>query len=223
MASALATVLVVTGGAVLASLTATAPPPAAEDVRGSVGRLLTRPFGVLVAVNLTLGTFFGAAGVAVTAFALDHGVARLAGPLNSVSSVAALVSGFLYGCRVRPTAPGVQLRRVLWLLAAGTVPLVVAGSPWALAGALVVPGLAIAPTLVLSTVLTQAHVDRSVRTQAFTWLNSASAAGYAGAAALSGVLADSFGTRWSFALAAAATLVGAVVVTSAGRFGAGPD
>ncbi len=236
VASALATAFVLAGGFVLAALTATAPPPANATARDATtitttvitttaraaaprprSGLRTRPFAVLVVVNTTLGVMFGASGVAVTAFALDHGVARLAGPLNSVSSVASLAAGLVYGHRAWPSAPAVQLRRALWLLAAGTVGLVLAASPWALAAALVVPGLAIAPTLVLSTVLTQARVDRAVLTQAFTWLNSASAAGYAGAAALSGVLADALGTRWSFGLAAAATLLGAAAVTATGH------
>jgi hypothetical protein len=70
-----------------------------------------------------------------------------------------------------------------------------------------VPGLAIAPILTLSSVLTQASVHRAVVTQAFTWLNSADAAGSRQAAALSGAR----GPHAAFALAALAATAGAQV------------
>ena len=145
---------------------------------------------------------FGALQVSVTAFAVDHDAASLAGPLYAITSGASLLSGFVYGRRARR----LRLRSAFALLAVGCVPLLLVDSPAALAVALVVPGFAIAPILTLSAVLTEARVERGMLTQAFTWLNSASAAGIAGAAALSGLLVDAFGTAASFGLAVAAAL-----------------
>ena len=78
-----------------------------------------------------------------------------------------------------------------------------------LAFALIAPGLAIAPILTLSSVITQARVDRAVLTQAFTWLNSAAAAGVAAAAAVSGQVVDARGPDGAFALAVASAALGA--------------
>ena len=63
-------------------------------------------------------------------------------------------------------------------------------------------GLAIPPILVLCSVLAESAVHRAVLTQAFAWLNSASAAGSAGAAAVAGWAVDTFGAHGGFAVAA---------------------
>jgi predicted MFS family arabinose efflux permease len=80
------------------------------------------------------------------------------------------------------------------------------------------------PTLVLLTVLTENCVHPAVLTQAFTWNNSASAAGSALAAFLAGRTADELGASAAFALAPVAGLALLVLsvaarhrVTSAGR------
>lgn len=64
-ASAAAAAFVLAGGFVLASLTSTAPQ--AATCSRTAGRLLSRPFAVIVGVNVTLGVLFGSSGVAVTA------------------------------------------------------------------------------------------------------------------------------------------------------------
>ncbi|MFB9689846.1 hypothetical protein [Amycolatopsis plumensis] len=75
-----------------------------------------------------------------------------------------------------------------------------------LGAAVVVTEAAIPPTLVLLNVLTERAVDPAVRTRAFTWNNSASAAGSALAAFLAGHTADALGASAAFALAPAAAL-----------------
>jgi len=64
---------------------------------------------------------------------------------------------------------------------------------------------------VLSSVLAELAVHRAVLTQAFVWLNSASAAGSAGAAAVVGWAVGAFGARAGFTVAAMATGVMAVL------------
>ena len=51
-------------------------------------------------------------------------------------------------------------------------------------------GIAIPPILILTSALHEQNVDQTVLTQAFTCLNSASAAGWAAAAATAGLLVD---------------------------------
>jgi predicted MFS family arabinose efflux permease len=76
-----------------------------------------------------------------------------------------------------------------------------------LGAAVAVTQAAVPPTLVLLNVLTEKAVHPAVLTQAFTWNNSASAAGLALAATFAGRAADAWGASAALALAPAAGLV----------------
>jgi hypothetical protein len=211
--TACAAALVVGSGLVLAVQRRTAPPVAVVPAGRSSARGLLRPaFALLVVVGLALGGYFGAMQVSVTAYAVGHGAAHLAGPLYSITSGVSLVAAWLYGRRRRHRSPAVELAVAVTGLAAASVPLLFAGSVGALAAALVAPGLAIAPIMALTGLITQAGVDRSVLTQALVWLNSASAAGVAASAAVSGHLVDAYGTRCGFGVAVALMAAAAAVV-----------
>ena len=208
----LAAALVVAGGLCLAAQRRTAPPPSGAAGRHRGGRSLLRPgFAVLAGVNLAIGMFFGAMPISVTAFAVARGAAGAAAALLTVSSCASLLAGWLYGLRRWGTAPPVQLAVAAIVLALASLTLPGAGSPAALAGALALTGLVIPLILVLCAVLAEAAVDRAVLTQAFVWLNSASAAGSAAGAAAAGWAVGAFGPRGGFAVAALAACVMAAV------------
>jgi len=209
----LAAAFVVAGGLCFAAQRRTAPPPVSgADERRRASRSLLRPgFAVLVGVNLALGGFFGATQISVTAFAVEHGVAGAAAALFMVSSCASLLAGWLYGLRRWHAAPRVQLAVAAAGLAAGCVPLLVARSPVELGFGIALTGLTIPVLLVLCSVLAEMAVCRAVLTQAFTWLNSASAAGSAGAAAVAGWTVDTLGAHGGFAVAATAAGVMAVL------------
>jgi hypothetical protein len=216
LGTTLAGALVVVGGLCFAAQRRTAPPPASgAAVHHRAGRSLLRPgFAVLVGVNLAIGVFFGATQISVTAFAVEHGVAGAAAALFTVSSCASLLAGWLYGLRRWRTAPRVQLAVAAAGLAAGCLPLLVAGSPFELGFGIALTGLAIPPLLVLCSVLAELAVYRAVLTQAFVWLNSASAAGSAGAAAVAGWVVGAFGAHGGFAVAAMAAGVMAVLAVT---------
>ena len=76
-----------------------------------------------------------------------------------------------------------------------------------LGAAVVVTEVAVPPTLVLLNVLTEKAVHPAALTQAFTWNNSASAAGSAVAASLAGRAADAWGASAALAQAPAAGLI----------------
>jgi MFS family permease len=214
--TALAATLVVAGGLCFAAQRRTAPLPASgAAVHHRAGRSLLRPgFAVLVGVNLAIGGFFGATQISVTAFAVEHGAAGAAAALFTVSSCASLLAGWLYGLRRWRTAPRMQLAVAATGLAAGCLPLLVADSPFELGLDIALTGLAISPLLVLCSVLAESAVHRAVLTQAFVWLNSASAAGSAGAAAVAGWAVDIFGAHGGFAVAAVATGVMALLAVA---------
>jgi hypothetical protein len=121
-----------------------------------------------------------------------------------VSSCASLLAGWLYGLRQWRTAPRVQLAMAAAGLATGCLPLLVAGSPFELGFGVALTGLAVPLNLVLGSVLAEATVHRAVLTQAFVWLNSASAAGSAGGTAAAGWAVSAFGAQGGFAVAAMA-------------------
>jgi hypothetical protein len=212
----LAATLVVAGGSCLAAQRRTAPPPASgAAVDQHAGRSLMRPgFAVLAGVNLAIGGYFGAMPISVTAFAAGHGVAGAAVGLFMMSSCASLLAGWLYGLRRWRTAPRVQLAAVATVLAIGCLPLLVAASPLELVPGLALTGLAIPLNLVLCSVLAEAVVHRTVLTQAFVWLNSASAAGSAAGATAAGWAVDASGAHGGFAVAAMAAGVMAVLAVT---------
>jgi Major Facilitator Superfamily len=211
----LAATLVVAGGLCFAAQRRTAPPASGAAERHRTGRSLLRPgFAVLVGVNLVIGVFFGAMQISVTAFAVEHGAAASAAALFTVSSCAALLAGWLYGLRRWRTAPPVQLAVATAGLAVGSLLLLVSGSPVELGIGVALTGMAIPPILVLCTLLAQSAVHQAVLTQAFVWLNSASAAGSASAAAATGWAVSTFGAHGGFAVAATATGVAALLAVA---------
>jgi hypothetical protein len=213
--SVLAAALVVAGGLCFAAQRRTAPSASGAAERHRSGRSLLRPgFAVLAGVNLAIGGFFGAMQISVTAFAVGHGAAGTAAALFTVSSCASLLAGWLYGLRRWRTAPRVQLAVAAAGLAVGCLPLLAAGSPVELGFGLALTGLAIPLNLVLCSVLAEAAVHRAVLTQAFVWLNSASAAGSAGAAAAAGWAVNTSGAHGGFAVAAMAAGVMAVLAVA---------
>ena len=213
--TAAAGALVVAGGLCFAAQHRTAPRASGAAGRHRKSRSLLRPrFAVLAGMNLAIGGFFGAMQISVTAFAVEHGAAGTAAALFTVSSCASLLAGWLYGLRRWRTAARAQLAAAAAGLAAGCLPLLVAASPVELGFGVVLTGLAIPVILVLCSVLAEANVHPAVLTQAFAWLNSASAAGSAGAAALAGWAVDTSGAHAGFAVAATAASLMAVLAVA---------
>ncbi|WP_333766765.1 MFS transporter [Streptomyces sp. IBSBF 2435] len=229
----LAGALVVGAGLAFAALGRTAPAPvataaatAAADrpaARGP-GTLLSRSFATLLAVNLALGVFFGSMQVSVSAFAELHHAAPAAGFLYGLMSAASLLAGLAYGRHRRKTPPADQLPLILAFLACASLLPLLAGTPWQLGLALLLPGAGVAPCIIASSTLVESVVDPSVLTQAFTWTNSASAAGIAVSAAAVGRLVDGpGGPRAGFTVPLLALTATAALTWSNRRGGSGVD
>lgn len=112
----------------------------------------------------------------------------LIGVVLALSSAASIVAGLAYGAlRTSPRPQVVQLVASIVLAVA-----VLIGAAWpTLAGLMVmllVGGTAIAPLVASSSQIVQATVPAAALTQGFAWINSASAAGIALGAALTGAL-----------------------------------
>ncbi|WP_329482720.1 MFS transporter [Kribbella sp. NBC_01484] len=221
--SVLATSLLLTGGLLLAVQRRTAPPAGPRGQHERSNRLLHKRFAGLVGTNIGIGLFFGSMQVSVTAFAVARGTPGLAGPLYSITSLVSLFAGLAYGARRWRTAPQTQLVIVLVGLTVACVPLIAVQSPLAAAFALALPGLAIAPFQTLSAVLAESSVEPAVLTQAFTWLNSGSAAGIALGAAFAGRIVDTHEPHYGFLVALLSALSAAAMAGVVCRVRAGND
>jgi predicted MFS family arabinose efflux permease len=207
-ASILAATLVVGGGMALAALRGTAPPPTRGRASASPQRSLLHPNFVLVALlSLALGLYFGTMSTLVSAYATQHGTPGAAAPLLAASSLSGLCSGWLYGLRRHRAPTHIQLVIAAAYLTTASVLLPLAPSVICLGAAAVATEAAVPPTIVLLNVLTEKAVAPTVLTQAFTWNNSANAAGSALAASLAGHTADRYGAPAAFTLAPAAGFV----------------
>lgn len=209
VASAIAAALILGGGGALAAQGRTAPPPAREHAgHDRAGRTLLQPaFLLLPLLNLAIGLYFGTVGISVSSFAISHGVPGAAAPIIAASGLSGLLSGWLYGLRRHPAPARRQLVIAAAYLTSTALLLPLAPSAIWLGAAVVVTEAAVPPTLALLNVLTEKAVHPAVLTQAFTWNNSASAAGSALAASLAGRAADAWGASAALAQAPAAGLV----------------
>jgi len=213
VATLIAAALVLGGGGALAAQRRTAPPPArerAERARGRAGArspLVQPAFVLLALLNLAIGLYFGTMAISVSSFAVNHGVPGAAAPIIAASGLSGLLSGWRYGRRRHAAPPHRQLVIAAGYLTCTALLLPFAPSAVWLGAAVVVTEAAVPPMLALLNVLTEKAVTPAVLTQAFTWSNSASAAGSALAASLAGRAADAWGSAAALALAPAAGLV----------------
>jgi hypothetical protein len=189
------------------------PPAHGRGDRRLIDRRLLRPsVAALFGVNMSMGLFFGAMPVAITAFAFSHHAPALAGPIAAVSSLTSLSAGLAYGARAQRLQPLTVMLVVSSLLVLGTAALSIAPSVPAMFIGYAVVGGAIAPILIPSAVLLQRTTDPGVYTQANTWMNSASAVGIAVAAPLTGLGIQLGGWRLGFLIAAGLTVTLPVII-----------
>jgi predicted MFS family arabinose efflux permease len=204
--------LTLAGGLVVIGMTAfiwqrRSEPPAhgRSDRRLAGRRLLTPAVVALFGVNMSMGFFFGAIPVTITAFAFAHHAPALAGPIAAVSSLTSLSAGLVYGARVHRLSPVTVMLVVSSFLVVGTAALSIVPNVPAMFICCAVVGGAVAPILIPSAVLLQHTTDPRVYAQAMTWMNSASAAGIAVAAPLTGLATEIGGWRFGCLVTAGLT------------------
>jgi predicted MFS family arabinose efflux permease len=150
-------VLLVTGILLFAAQRSTEPPPHPRTKAPSPLRAPGVP--PLLACCLALGAVFGATEVVTIAFADARGHATAAGAVLALQAAGSCAAGLVYGA-VRPSGPAA--RRHPWTVTAMTalltLPLLVVtatGSLPLLAAALLIAGMATAPTMVTTMALVQ--------------------------------------------------------------------
>lgn len=218
--SAAAATLLVIGCGLLALQRRTAPPlgPSRRDAaRRTRGSLRNRAFFAVLGVNLGLGCFFGSVALLVTAATTTHGLQSLTGLILSLSSAASISAGLVYGSLRSVPRPQVVQLVATGIVTVGVLSAVVWPTVPGLAIMQFVSGSAIAPLLASSSQIARTIVAASERTQGFTWINSASAAGIAAGAALTGGAIELGGVRSAAALLAILTLAGVASAASSVR------
>ncbi|MFF5444398.1 MFS transporter [Streptomyces sp. NPDC012888] len=211
-------VLLLAGMLLFLSRRATEPPVAAAAA-GTRSRSPLRTPGMrpLLVLFLALGTVFGSMEIASIAHLDERGLGAAAGPVLALQAAGSCAAGLLYGT-LRPRGLGTCL---VALACAMCLPAVAAaaGPLPVLAAALLVAGMATAPTMV--TAMSRVHrlTPPERLNEGMTLAVTAILAGIAGGAAAGGWAVEHLGPVTAYAVPAAAALI--ALVTGSAQRGSG--
>ena len=171
---------------------------------GLLGPLARRDFVHLVAIVFCFATAFGFLEIAITAYAIETSDAALAGVLLGLMSAGSAVGGLAYGSRAWHAPLARQFALALTLTAVGLAVLAAPWHPWAFAAWSLIAGIAIAPALIIQSMLVTKTAAAEHSTEAFTWTTSALLAGVGIGLAFGGLLLERL-PWWAAFVAGAAT------------------
>jgi MFS family permease len=187
----------------------------ARTSRSVLGPLAERRFPALVGVVLCFSSAFGFMEIGVTAYATEKGNAAFAGVLLGVMSTGSAIGALVYGGRVWHFPLARQFALALGLMAIG---LGVLALPWSFAPfALwcVLAGIAMAPALIIQSMLAAQIARPEHATEAFTWTTSALLSGVGIGLAAGGALLEMWPSTAALAAAACAALLAALLALAA--------
>ncbi|MEV7592993.1 MFS transporter [Streptomyces sp. NPDC089922] len=207
-----AVVFLVAGVWWLTALTATEPEPhPRSDESDTSSALRSRGLQVLVATFVATGAIFGSVDVVTMGFAEELGSKSAGGLLLAVWAFGSCLAGIVFGTlRFKGKA---EPRWVLGIsaMAVSMIPLLLAGNLPILAVALFVSGLAIAPTMITTMALIEAHVPREKLTEGMTWISTGLAVGIALGSSVAGLVVDGAGARSGYVVSLSAGAAAAAV------------
>jgi predicted MFS family arabinose efflux permease len=180
------------------------------------GPLSSPAIRLVVAAAVLFGTGDGAIQVAVAGFAVRHGSERLAGLLLTALSAGSVAAGLVYGTRSwRWSWPArfAALNLLLGTAVGLAAPAMGTGWPPAVAAALLLGGLAVAPIAIESSMLVGAAAPPGTVTEAFALLVTAVVAGGAAGSAVAGQLLDRLGAAPTMLLAAVPPIAAGVATS----------
>ena len=177
--------------------------------RSLLGPLVNREFVRLVAIVLCFATAFGFLEVGITAYAIERADAAFAGVLLGVMSAGSALGGLAYGSRGWHFPLARQFAAALALTAVGLAVLAAPWQPWTLAAWSVIAGIAIAPALIIQSMLVTKTARAEHSTEAFTWTTSALLAGVGIGLAVGGAMLERFASTAALAAGAATSLLAA--------------
>lgn len=172
---------------------------------------------VLVLVFVAMGMIFGSMEVVTVAFAEEQGSKGASGLVLAVFALGSMVAGLVYGAR-HFTSPAVR-RFVIGMaaLGPGVSLFLLAHTLWALAAAMFVAGLAIAPTVITGNGLVQDMVGKHQLTEALTWVGTSIGIGASLGASVAGLRVDDAGATAGFLVPVAAAWFATLLTLAAAR------
>lgn len=190
--------------------TASAVAPNGPNTASVTARLITPALIVVAAVQFSVGMVFGSVQTGTTVLATDAGEAGLAGLLHALLGVGSVLAGLAVAALPERFSYENRLRIFTALMMVLALPLLAVNSLGSLAIALVVLGVAIAPSMITTFTITERVTAVRRIGAAMTVLAATTVLGYAAGSSLAGQLAD-----WGGHTPAYAVTVGATVLASA--------
>ena len=181
----------------------------ARTTASLLGPLAERGFPALVAVVLCFAAAFGFVEIGVVAYATEAGDPGFAGVLLGIMSAGSALGGLAYGGRHWHFPLGRQFGVALTVLSAGLAVLALRWTPWPFAAWCAAAGIAMAPGLIIQSMLAAKIARPEHATEAFTWTTSALLSGVGIGLAAGGALLERFSSQAALAAGAAAALLAA--------------
>ncbi|SEC27309.1 MFS transporter [Streptomyces sp. TLI_105] len=199
----------------LTSQRATEPVPHPQRGTRGASALRSRGLQVLTLAFVATGAIFGSVDVVTVAFAEEQGHKAAASLVLAVYALGSGVAGAVFGLLHLKGEPSHRWLLGICAMAVSMIPLLLAGNLPLLAVALFVAGLSIAPTMVTTMALVEAHVPRAKLTEGMTWTGTGLAIGVALGSSAAGWVVDASGAEAGYvvpvvsgALAVAVGLLG---------------
>ncbi|WP_327278958.1 MULTISPECIES: MFS transporter [unclassified Streptomyces] len=187
-----------------------APHPRSED--GDRTSALRSPgLQVLTATFVATGAIFGSIDVSTLAFAEEQGHKAAASYILAIWAAGSCLAGIVFG--LLHLKGRTERRWVLGIcaMAVSMIPLLLAGNLPFLAVALFVSGLAIAPTMITTMALIEAHVPRAKLTEGMTWITTGLAVGVAVGSSVTGLVIDAAGAQRGYVVSISSGVAAAAV------------
>jgi predicted MFS family arabinose efflux permease len=170
------------------------------------GPLADRGFVPLLAVILCYASAFGLVEIGTTAYATESGGPALAGILLGIMSIGSATGGLVYGSRSWRLPLARQFPTMLGLMGLSVAPLALLPGPWAFGLWCLVAGIAMAPALIMQSMLVARSSRPEHSTEAFTWSSTSLLAGVGLGLTTGGALLEHARSPAVFAAAAAISI-----------------
>ena len=170
------------------------------------GPLAEPGFLPLLAVIVCYASAFGLVEIGTTAFATETGGPALAGVLLGIMSSGSAAGGLVYGSRSWRLPLARQFPLMLAIMGLGVAPLAWLSQTWAFGLWCLAAGIAMAPALIMQSMLVAKNSRPEHSTEAFTWSSTGLLAGVGLGLTLGGALLEYAKSPAVFAAAAVLSL-----------------
>ncbi len=175
------------------------------------GPLAEPGFLPLLAVIVCYASAFGLVEIGTTAYATETGGPALAGVLLGIMSIGSAAGGLVYGSRSWRLPLARQFPIMLGLMGLGVAPLALLASTWSFALWCLAAGIAMAPALIMQSMLVARNSRPEHSTEAFTWSSTGLLAGVGMGLTIGGALLEFAKSPAVFATAAGLSIAAGVL------------